>query len=434
MGWSRAGRTPSVLLAGVLLLSAATAGLVVGGSTADEAASDGATAPARAAESPAPLQDATAFGPYTDRSPARAAESPALLQGFEADRTAFVITVYGNGSAEWRFRYERALNGSERDDFEAFAEEFNDDETELFTNFRTRARWLTDNGSEATGREMRATGFARDARVEGLAPQTQALGVVELSFRWEGFARPTDDGDVEAGDVFEGGLYVGPDQELAFTAGPNLAFVRAQPTEGRVLSGDSLAESDTVTWTGERSFTDQRPRVVLADAESVDDAGATATDDDDGRGLLLPMGVLLVVVALGGGAAVAYRSGALPPGGGAAAGAETDADAGDGGTGAGAGAGAAADATEASPAVGVSEAELLSDEERVIDLLEDRGGRMKQVDIVEVTDWSKSKVSMLLSDMEEDEQISRLRVGRENIVSLAGNEPDAAGSPFDDEE
>ena len=412
MGWSRAGRTLSVLLAGVLLLSAATAGLVVGGSTADGAASDGAAAPARTAE------------------------SPALLQGFEADRTAFVITVYGNGSAEWRFRYERALNGSERDDFETFAEEFNDNETELFTNFRTRARWLTDNGSRATGREMRATGFARDARVEGLAPQTQALGVVELSFRWEGFARPTDDGDVEAGDVFEGGLYVGPDQELAFAAGPNLAFVRAQPTEGRVLSGDSLAESDTVTWTGERSFTDQRPRVVLADAESVDDAGATSADDDDddGRGLLLPMGVLLVVVALGGGAAVAYRSGALPPGGGAAAGAETDAGDGGTGAGAGAGAGAAADAAETSPAVGVSEAELLSDEERVIDLLEDRGGRMKQVDIVEVTDWSKSKVSMLLSDMEEDEQISRLRVGRENIVSLAGNEPDAAGSPFDDEE
>ena len=434
MGWSRAGRALSVLLAGVLLLSAATVGLAVGGSTADGAASDGAAAPARTAESPALLQDATAFGPYTDKSPARAAGSPALLQEFEADRTAFIITVYGNGSAEWRFRYERALNGSERDDFEAFAEEFNDDETELFTNFRTRARWLTDNGSRATGREMRATGFARDARVEGLAPQTQALGVVELSFRWEGFARPTDDGDVEAGDVFEGGLYVGPDQELAFAAGPNLAFVRAQPTDGRVLSGDSLAESDTVTWTGERSFTDQRPRVVLADAESVDDAGATPADDDDGRGLLLPMGVLLVVVALGGGAAVAYRSGALPPGGGAAAGAETDAGDGGTGTGAGAGAGVAADTVDASPAVDVSEAELLSDEERVIDLLEDRGGRMKQVDIVEVTDWSKSKVSMLLSDMEEDDQISRLRVGRENIVSLAGNEPDAAGSPFDDEE
>ena len=80
------------------------------------------------------------------------------------------------------------------------------------------------------------------------------------------------------------------------------------------------------------------------------------------------------------------------------------------------------------------EAELLSDEERVVDLLKDHGGRMKQVDIVEATDWSKSKVSMLLSDMEDAERISKLRVGRENIVSLTGHEPDAAGSPFDDEE
>ena len=41
---------------------------------------------------------------------------------------------------------------------------------------------------------------------------------------------------------------------------------------------------------------------------------------------------------------------------------------------------------------------------------------------------------MLLSDMEEEDRISKLRVGRENIVSLAGQEPDAAGSPFNDEE
>jgi uncharacterized membrane protein len=58
---------------------------------------------------------------------------------------------------------------------------------------------------------------------------------------------------------------------------------------------------------------------------------------------------------------------------------------------------------------------------------------MKQVEIVERTDWSKSKVSMLLSDIEEDGEITKLRVGRENIVSLSGEEPDAASSPFEDE-
>jgi uncharacterized membrane protein len=74
-----------------------------------------------------------------------------------------------------------------------------------------------------------------------------------------------------------------------------------------------------------------------------------------------------------------------------------------------------------------------SDEEVVVDILEDNEGRMKQARIVDATGWSKSKVSMLLSEMEDDGDISKLRVGRENIISLRGNEPDAAGSPFEDE-
>ncbi|MFC6725189.1 helix-turn-helix transcriptional regulator, partial [Halobium palmae] len=82
----------------------------------------------------------------------------------------------------------------------------------------------------------------------------------------------------------------------------------------------------------------------------------------------------------------------------------------------------------------VTDDELLSDEDRVVSLLRDRGGRMKQVNIVDETGWSKSKVSMLLSEMEEDGRISKLRVGRENVISLKGHEPDAAGSPFDGDE
>jgi hypothetical protein len=364
-----------------------------------------------------------------DVAQARAPAQPGLaLQGFEADRTSFRITVFENGSAEWLFRYEKSLNESERQDFEVFAEEFNRNETELFVTFRKRARWLTDNGSQATGRDMSARNFRREARTEGLDPQQQALGVIEMSFRWEGFAVVADDGTVTAGDVFQGGLYVGPTQEIIYETGHSLAFKRAMPDDAdRVSSGDTLADSESVTWRGEKSFGDRRPRAVFTTGEDGVGATATATGgaaSDGDSGLLLPVGALVVVVLLGVAAAVAYRSGTLPTSGGdgAAAGPTDDA----GGSG-----GALPD--ESTGSVGVSEAELLSDEERVMDLLEDNGGRMKQVDIVEETDWSKSKVSMVLSEMEDDEQLSKLRVGRENIVSLTGHEPDAAGSPFDDE-
>jgi uncharacterized membrane protein len=135
---------------------------------------------------------------------------------------------------------------------------------------------------------------------------------------------------------------------------------------------------------------------------------------------LLPV-VLAAVVLLGLGAGFAWYAGVLRPG-------ETP-----GGT-----------TTEEPAAVdspetareGESDAAAepeLSDEDRVLQLLEEHGGRMKQVHIVEQTDWSKSKVSMLLSEMEESDDISKLRVGRENIISLAGQEPEAAGSPFDEE-
>ncbi|PSQ44016.1 hypothetical protein BRD14_02060 [Halobacteriales archaeon SW_5_68_122] len=407
---SREGVFVSLLLASALLCSAVAPG-AAGAGDASEAAPDGAGV----------------IGSVGSAS----LGAPTLLQGFEADRTSFRITLYENGSAEWRFRYEKGLNESEREDFEAFAERFNENETDLYTNFRKRARWLTDNGSTATGREMSAEGFDREARTEGLDPQSRTLGVVEMSFRWEGFAQVRDDGRVEAGDVFQGGLYIGPDQELVFSAGPNLVFAEALPEGSRVVSAGALAESGAVTWSGERSFNDGRPRVVLTDeaaggeaATTADAATATGMPAGATPGWLFPVGVLLVVVLVGGGAAVAYRGSAFSSDdGGVAAGSTND----DGG-------GAGAAGAEAEPAVGVTEAELLSDEERVVSLLEDNGGRMKQVNIVEETDWSKSKVSMLLSDMEEDEEISKLRVGRENIVSLTGHEPDAAGSPFDDEE
>jgi uncharacterized membrane protein len=61
---------------------------------------------------------------------------------------------------------------------------------------------------------------------------------------------------------------------------------------------------------------------------------------------------------------------------------------------------------------------LLSDEERVLRLLQAEGGRMKQVDIVDETDWSNAKVSQLLSSMAEEGHIEKLRIGRENLISL----------------
>jgi hypothetical protein len=76
--------------------------------------------------------------------------------------------------------------------------------------------------------------------------------------------------------------------------------------------------------------------------------------------------------------------------------------------------------------------EPLTDEDRVLALLREHGGRMKQSQIVAETEWSKAKVSRLLSTMNDEGTIDKLSVGRENIISLDGHRPEAARSPHEE--
>lgn len=76
---------------------------------------------------------------------------------------------------------------------------------------------------------------------------------------------------------------------------------------------------------------------------------------------------------------------------------------------------------------------MLTDEDRIRELLTRYGGRMKQADVTEETDWSKSTVSRKLSKMEEKGLITRVQVGRGNLVFLSGYEPETTKSPFEGE-
>ena len=350
------------------------------------------------------------------------------------DNVEFHITVYENGTARWTFMYQRTLkNETERQQFERFADEFNNNSTELYDDFRSQARRLTSSGQNVTNRTMEAESFSKHAEVGGLVNDNR--GIVTMSFQWTAFSSAENE-YVVIGDVFQGGLYIGPNQSLVVHAGPQLKFESVAPNG--TPSGDSLASSESVTWQGERDFTDRRPRVKFepmkgTTVETTQDRTTAASETTPingsqpptGGGSPLAMFVAAVVVLLGLAAAFAYRHGDF---GSLSGGANNP----NGGSGGAAGAVAARQTDDGGPEPSVSDEELLTDEARVKKLLDENGGRMKQVNIVDETGWSKSKVSMLLSEMEEEGDISKLRVGRENIISLEGHEPDAAGSPLEE--
>jgi len=346
-------------------------------------------------------------------APAVGASSNASLQtpsGF--DSTTFRITVHENGSAVWAIEHRQPLeNGTDVDRFNAYADRFENNETELYTNFREDAQVLTQVGTDATGREMEARNFQRSANVD----PAQSQGTVRMSFLWTNFAA-TSEGRVIVSDVFDGGFYIGDGQSMVIERADSLRYLDVRPDPASQSDPESLANSTSVSWIGEQSFNDSRPYVVLGPPSAVqDDANGTPAGETSSSGMFV---LALAVLALGAVAVAAWRSGAAA----AILGSDEDDDG-----------GASAATADQSPEPAPEAEEFLDDSDRVLRLLEDNGGRMKQVDIVDNTEWSKSKVSMLLSDMEDDGEISKLRVGRENIISLAGEEPDAAGSPFDEE-
>ncbi|WP_338728528.1 hypothetical protein [Haladaptatus sp. DJG-WS-42] len=354
----------------------------------------------------------------TPDSPGGSTDAVAAAQEF--DRTEFTVEVFENGSARWTFAYKLTLETDEdRQQFEEYAAEFNQNETDLYRQFQNQSSALATSGEQATGRSMSVSGFSKRAEVNELGNQ----GIVEMQFTWSNFAT-AESGQLVVGDVFEGGIYIGPNQSLTIKHDGPLQFTEATPQPDAV-SGEDLSASESVTWFGERQFADQQPRIVLGQSG----AGGSATTDAGGPaesgGLpIVPIAavVFLLVMAAG---AFAYRSGALPL-------LNLGDDDDDSGAAAGEARGTAASAAPTGGPNGVSDEELLTDEDRVVSLLEERGGRMRQVNIVDETGWSKSKVSMLLSDMEDDGTISKLRMGRENIVSLSGHEPEATQSSLDD--
>lgn len=243
-----------------------------------------------------PIADETVSAADTDPAPQQAGRI-AAAQGF--DRTEFELLVYPNGSTRWTFRYKRTLsNGTERRQFERYAERFDGEKARLYVRFVDQVRALTRLGSEATAREMEARAFERNTSVSGLGNQ----GTVEMSFLWTNFA-VVDGEHVVIGDLFNGGpfkgrLYLGPNQQLVIRSAESLAFESVEPRPNS-YSGESIEGSDSISWQGERELDNEHPSVVFVPAS--------------GGERLLPLTVGgIVLLLLGVAAAVAWRFGATP--------------------------------------------------------------------------------------------------------------------------
>ena len=306
--------------------------------------------------------------------------------GVTPDTVVMRVQVHENGSASWKVAYRTRLDDPETAAaFESLQSDIRNNSTAYSEQFVRRMRNTVDGAERATGREMSGENFGVDAEVREFP---QRYGVIVYSFRWDGFAAV--DGDrIRIGDALSG-LFLNEKTRLliSWPEGYEAATVRPTPDEERERSA---------IWTGPTDFAGNEPRIVLA---------PPTTGPFD-----LPF---WAVAAMAGVAAVA----ALGLVGGWWLYRRYDRRGRDAPDHSGRG-------ERPKVADGDLPEELLSNEERVLRLLERSGGRVKQKDVVDEFDWTEAKTSQVVGHLREQGEIESFRLGRENVLSLPQEESNA---------
>lgn len=316
----------------------------------------------------------------------------------DADATVTQITVQPDGTAVWSLTIRMSLDSDQAEaEFAAFREEFASNRSEFVDDYRTTMVDAVSEAANLTQREMRATDFEAETGTEAVPRER---GFVTYRFRWEGFA-PVDDGAISVGDTFEDGLFLEENSLLIIRMPDGYESTAVEPDPDQVASNE-------LRWEGPVQFGDERPSAEFLRSDSTDDL----TDDrSNGSGGILPGSVLFgtagVAVLAGVGALYLHRRRQEPDPDESPAGRATD-----DGTGPDT-AETRQEGVETDPG-GVPE--LATDEDRVVAALEAEGGRMRQSDLADQLDWSASKTSRVLSDMADEGEIEKLRIGRENVI------------------
>ncbi|OAQ52905.1 hypothetical protein HTG_08745 [Natrinema mahii] len=345
---------------------------------------------------------------------------PFTLQqdGIDADEVRMDVAIRADGSAEWTLEFWIRLDDNENEAaFESLREDIQDDPANHTAQFAERMNGTVATASDATGREMAATDFAVETERQSFARE---YGVVRYTFRWDGFAAVEGD-RLRAGDAVAG-LYLDDGTRLLieWPDGYERTSVAPDPDDERERA---------VIWRGDDTdFVDDEPEVVV-----------TATNGAAGSSPLLIATGAVVLLGLGAAGVWWYRNReptADRPGGDGtpAAGSESESasgsdaepaagpDAETASTGDSSPAGTPDPASDAATAAADTaeqvDPELLSNEEQVLRLVRERGGRMKQQAVVEELDWTDAKTSKVVSGLREDGELESFRLGRENVLSL----------------
>lgn len=272
----------------------------------------------------------------------------------------YTITIAEDGAASWHVEYRTLLADDE--DSAAFDSYAKDVPSTYLPQFQDLMQSSAAQAAAATSRPMEISDFTGDAVVQ--TTPTGRYGMVYYSFSWKKFAKT---GTVlTIGDAFAGGLYLAKDNTLIIRYPADYTVSVAEPAPDQVRDG--------LIWYGQRSFGAGEPRLVF------EKSGMSLLTAVLGAGLVVIMIAVLAVII-----AKRHRT---------------------------------ASSQQDEVPVGLSEAELISLEEKIIQLLKTSGGEQYQSEIVKNLGLPKSTVSATLNDLHQRGIIQKVKKGRENLIRL----------------
>jgi len=272
----------------------------------------------------------------------------------------YTITLKEDGTANWHVEY-RTLLASDEDvgAFDSYAKNVSFSYLPQFQDLMQRS---AAQAAAATSRPMEITDFAGDTVIQ--TTPTGRYGVVYYSFSWKNFAKTGT--DLAIGDAFAGGMYLAKDNTLIIRYPSGYTVSAAEPAPDQVRDG--------LIWYGQRSFGAGEPRLVF------EKPGFPWLP------VLLGGGIVLIFIA-GVYRVISKRRRSEP------------------------------DEPEVAT-VPLSEADLLSLEDRIVQLLKTSGGEQYQSEIVKNLGLPKSTVSASLNDLHKRGIIQKVKRGRENLIRL----------------
>ncbi|SFS39398.1 helix-turn-helix transcriptional regulator [Halostagnicola kamekurae] len=326
--------------------------------------------------------------------------SPAVVQQDSADELTLQdadtivteIQLQPDGNATVFVDYQYRLNESEtqwqnlRDDVNSNNQTYIEEESGSWQE-------TLEDGQNETGRDMNLSGFTVETDETS---NPREYGHVQFSFEWESFAY-VELNRMEAGDALAGFMLDDASElRISWPDTYNMTTVEPEPQS---------VEDNVATWDGESSGFDTQPLQVELIEESQPPNESPAGNDDPQSMPVETLAAAAVLVAVTTTAVVAgwlfRRDGDEP-----VTAPENDAEP------------AESVATDADQGT-VPPPELLSNEERVLQLLEDRGGRLKQQQVVSELDWTEAKTSQVVRGLREDDEVDVFRIGRENVLTLS---------------